>query len=145
MVNPRDGHLHIGKLGIQPIPQHGAHHILRGEVPCVDKIQAQGLSIQKPVIFHICGHKGITAQGQGVPHHIRTGTAPHRHLAHRPSAVHQAYAVGTKLLLDKTGKILQGLFLKDITMSAALDSSARIAAITAVSMLCAIWMFTRKA
>ena len=41
--------------------------------------------------------------------------------------------------------ILQGLFLKDITMSAALDSSARIAAITAVSMLCAIWMFTRKA
>ena len=39
----------------------------------------------------------------------------------------------------------QGLFLKDITMSAALDSSARIAAITAVSMLCAIWMFTRKA
>ena len=35
--------------------------------------------------------------------------------------------------------------LKDITMSAALDSSARIAAITAVSMLCAIWMFTRKA
>ena len=41
--------------------------------------------------------------------------------------------------------ILQGLFLKDITMSAALDSSARIAAITAVSMLCAIWMFKRKA
>ncbi len=41
--------------------------------------------------------------------------------------------------------ILQGLFLKDITMSAALDSSFRIAAITAVSMLCAIWMFKRKA
>ena len=40
---------------------------------------------------------------------------------------------------------LLGLFLKDITMSAALDSSARIAAITAVSMLCAIWMFKRKA
>ena len=34
--------------------------------------------------------------------------------------------------------ILQGLFLKDITMSAALDSSARIAAITAVSSYCAI-------
>lgn len=41
--------------------------------------------------------------------------------------------------------ILQGLFLKDITMSAAFDSSVRIAAITAVSMLCAIWMFTRRA
>lgn len=41
--------------------------------------------------------------------------------------------------------ILQGLFLKDITLSAALDSSARIAAITAVSMVCAIWMFKRKA
>ena len=41
--------------------------------------------------------------------------------------------------------ILQGLFLKDITKSAALDSSARIAAISAVSMLCAIWMFKRKA
>lgn len=40
--------------------------------------------------------------------------------------------------------ILQGLFLKDITMSAALDSSARIAAITVVSMLCAVWMFKRK-
>ena len=41
--------------------------------------------------------------------------------------------------------ILQGLILKDITMSAALDSSARIAAITAVSMKWVIWMFTRKA
>ena len=41
--------------------------------------------------------------------------------------------------------ILQGLFLKDITLSAALDSCARIAVITAVSMLCAIWMFKRKA
>ena len=41
--------------------------------------------------------------------------------------------------------ILQGMFLKDITLGAALDSCVRIAAITAVSMLCAIWMFTRKA
>ncbi len=40
--------------------------------------------------------------------------------------------------------ILQGVFLKDITLGAALDSCARIAAITAVSMLCAIWMFTRR-
>lgn len=41
--------------------------------------------------------------------------------------------------------ILQGLFLKDITMGAALDSGLRIAAIAAVSMLCAIWMFRRRA
>ncbi|MEG1609608.1 MAG: ABC transporter permease [Bilophila sp.] len=41
--------------------------------------------------------------------------------------------------------ILQGLFLKDISLPAALDSGARIAGITLVSVLLAIWMFKRKA
>lgn len=40
--------------------------------------------------------------------------------------------------------LLQGLFLKDISLLAAADSCARIAGIAVVSVLCAIWMFKRK-
>ena len=41
--------------------------------------------------------------------------------------------------------VIQGVFLKDISLPAAADSAARIAAIALVSVLCAIWMFRRKA
>lgn len=40
--------------------------------------------------------------------------------------------------------ILQGLFLKDISFPAALDSGARIAGIALVSVILAIWMFKRR-
>ena len=40
----------------------GAHHVLRGKVPCVDEVQAPG--IQKVVVAQVAGDKGIAALGQ---------------------------------------------------------------------------------
>lgn len=41
--------------------------------------------------------------------------------------------------------IIQGVFLKDISLMAAWDSGSRIAAIALVSAVLAVWMFKRKA
>lgn len=41
--------------------------------------------------------------------------------------------------------ILQGLFLKDISFPAALDSGARITGIALVAVILAVWMFKRRA
>ena len=71
----------------------GAHHVLRGEVPRVDEVEALG--VQKVVIPQVAGDKGIAALGQRLGDVLAAGPAAYGHPVHRPPAVAVAQAPAT--------------------------------------------------
>ena len=78
---------------MQAVHHLGAHHVLRGKVPCVDEVQAPG--IQKVVVAQVAGDKGIAALGQRLGDVFAAGPAAYGHPVHRPPAVAVAQAPAT--------------------------------------------------
>ena len=59
----RDGDRDVRKPLSQPVAEHWAHYVLRGEVSCVYQVQSQCPSFKELVVLHIRGDKSVASLG----------------------------------------------------------------------------------
>ena len=77
----------------QPADDLLTHHILRGEVSCIDEIQP--LRIQKVIVPQVGCHKGVAALSDGLRDVFPTRSAAHGHPVNGPAAVSVSQSIAT--------------------------------------------------